>query len=60
MPTIFDTDFQPDDSVLVYVGGRFTYEGTVEDMPEDLRTACDGYTWHLLAPVEGVKAVFIG
>lgn len=32
--TIFDTDFQPDDEVLLYEGSRFHWSGKVGDMME--------------------------
>lgn len=60
MQTIFDTDFQSEDSIIVYEGGKFVYEGVIADMPEDLKAAWLGFTWYLLDPVEGARAVFIG
>ena len=60
MLTIFDTDFQADDSIFIYKGGRFVYEGTIADMSEDLKAACNWFTWHLLDSIEGARAVFIG
>lgn len=45
--TIFDTDFQPDDWVLLYEGSRFHWGGQVGDMTESDKEEYDVSTWFL-------------
>lgn len=61
MHTIFDTDFQPDDFIIVYEGGEIVYDLSVGDMTNDLKKAYNGYMWYFLdSSLEGAKAIFIG
>nr|DAZ12906.1 MAG TPA: hypothetical protein [Caudoviricetes sp.] len=46
--TIFDTDFQPDDEVLLYKGSRFHWSGKVVDMTESDKKGYDVNTWFRL------------
>lgn len=58
--TIFDTDFQPDDEVLLYEGSRFHWCGKVGDMTESDKKEYDVPTWFLLDEVhETYKALFV-
>lgn len=57
--TIFDTDFQPDDEVLLYEGSRFHWSGKVGDMTESDKEYYDVATWFLLDKVEDYKALFV-
>ncbi len=57
--TIFDTDFQPEDEVLLYDGSRFHWSGKVGDMTESDKETYDVTTWFLLNASEGYKALFV-
>ncbi len=58
--TIFDTDFHPEDEVLLYEGSRFHWSGYVGDMTESDREEYDVSTWFLLDEMrEGYKALFV-
>lgn len=58
--TIFDTDFQPDDEVLLYDGPRFHWGGKVGDMTESDKKVYDVNTWLPLDEMrEGYKALFV-
>ena len=58
--TIFDTDFQPDDGVLLYDGSRFHWSGKVGDMTESDKKCYDVNTWFRLDEMrEGYKALFV-
>lgn len=58
--TIFDTDFQPNDEVLLYEGPRFHWSGKVGDMEESDKEDYDVATWFLLDEVqEDYKALFV-
>lgn len=57
--TIFDTDFRPDDEVLLYEGSRLHWGGKVGDMTESDKEDYDVATWFLLDKVEGYKALFV-
>lgn len=58
--TIFDTDFQPDDEVLLYEGSQFHWSGKVGDMTESDKEEYDVTTWFLLDEMhEGYKALFV-
>jgi len=57
--TIFDTDFQPEDEVLLYDGSRFHWSGKVKDMTEADKMDYDVSTWFLLDAIEGFKALFV-
>lgn len=57
--TIFDTDFQPDDEVLLYEGSQFHWSGKVRDMTESDKKEYDVTTWFLLDESEGCKALFV-
>lgn len=58
--TIFDTDFQPDDEVLLYEGSRFHWRGKVGDMTESDKEDYDVLTWFCLDVMrEGYKALFV-
>lgn len=57
--TIFDTDFQPDDEVLLYDGLQFHWSGKVGDMTESDKEDYDVATWFLLDKVEDHKALFV-
>ena len=46
--TIFDTDFQPDDEVLLYDGSQFHWSGKVGDMTESDKKDYDVNTWFRL------------
>lgn len=58
MDTIFDTDFNGDETVIIYCGGTIVYEGIVADIPTDIKRGT--YDWYLLHDCEGACAVFIG
>lgn len=60
MRDIFDTDFDSNDRVYIYLGGEYVYGGTVSDVPYELRRHV--YDWFILDPAmeEGYKVVFIG
>lgn len=58
--TIFDTDFQPDDEVILYEGSRFHWSGKVGDMTESDKKCYDVNTWFRLDEMrEGYKALFV-
>lgn len=57
--TIFDTDFEPEDEVLLYDGSRFHWSGKVNDMTEADKMDYDVSTWFLLDAIEGFKALFV-
>ena len=58
--TIFDTDFQPDDEVLLYDGSQFHWGGQVGDMAESDKEEYDVSTWFRLDEMrEGYKALFV-
>ena len=57
--TIFDTNFQPDDEVLLYEGSRFHWGGKVVDMTESDKEEYDVPTWFLLDEIEWYKALFV-
>lgn len=58
--TIFDTDFQPGDQVLLYEGSRFHWSGYVGEMTETDKEEYDGSTRFLLDEIhEGYKALFV-
>ena len=57
--TIFDTDFQPEDNVLLYEGSQFHWCGKVGDMTESDKEEYDVTTWFLLDKIEGYKALFV-
>lgn len=57
--TIFDTDFQPDDAVLLYDGSWLHWSGRVGDMTESDKEEYDVVTWFLLDAIEGYKALFV-
>lgn len=57
--TIFDTDFKPEDKVLLYEGTRFHWSGKVGDMTEYDKEEYDVTTWFLLDKVEGYNALFV-
>ena len=57
--TIFDTDFQPDDEVLLYEGSRFHWCGKVGDMSAFDKDDYDVTTWFRLDEEEGYKALFV-
>lgn len=57
--TIFDTDFQPDDEVLLYEGSMFHWSGKVRDMTQSDKEEYDVATWFLLDESEGYKALFV-
>ena len=57
--TIFDTDFQPDDEVLLYDGSQYHWSGKVGDMTESDKEDYDVATWFLLDKVEDYKALFV-
>lgn len=57
--TIFDTDFQPDDEVLLYDGSQFHWSGKVGDMTESDKEDYDVATWFRLDKIEEYKALFV-
>lgn len=58
--TVFDTDFQPDDEVLLYDGSQFHWSGKVGDMTESDKKDYDVNTWLRLDEMrEGYKALFV-
>lgn len=57
--TIFDTDFDPKDKVLLYDGSEFYWDGEVGDMTEADKAEYNVTTWFLLDKVEGYKALFV-
>lgn len=58
--TIFDTEFQPDDEVLLYDGSQFHWSGKVGDMTESDKKDYDVNTWFRLDEMrEGYKVLFV-
>lgn len=59
--TIFDTDFQPEDEVLLYEGSQFHWCGKVRDMTESDKDDYDVTTWFRLNEMRegGYKALFV-
>ena len=58
--TIFDTDFEPEDEVLLYVGSLLHWSGKVKDMTEADKMDYDVPTWFRLDEMrEGYKALFV-
>lgn len=58
--TIFDTEFQPDDEVLLYDGSQFHWSGKVGDMTESDKKDYDVNTWFRLDEMrEGHKVLFV-
>lgn len=57
--TIFDTDFDPDDKVLLYVGDRYVWGGRVKDMSGVMKLRFGSATWFNLARCEQYDALFI-
>jgi hypothetical protein len=58
--TIFDTDLQPDDEVLLYDGSQFHWSGKVGDMTESDKKDYDVNTWLRLDEMrEGYKVLFV-
>lgn len=60
MAHLLDTDFAPEDRIIVYAEGKVLYEDKVEFAGEGLKRFCDRVDWFLLAPEEECKAVFVG
>ena len=56
--TIFDTDFESDDIVLLYDNGNLEWSGKVGDMTNEQRLHWSSADWHLLA-FDDAKAIFI-
>ena len=60
MRTIFDTDFEDDEEVVLYRGTGFAWSGKVGDMTEELKREFDVSTWFILdQSVEEFKALFV-
>lgn len=58
--TIFDTDFQSNDEVLLYEGSQFHWSGKVGDMTESDKKDYDVNTWFRLDEMrEGYKVLFV-
>lgn len=60
--TIFDTDFAPDNKIIVYRCGEQIYYGEVGGMTDVEKCDYEDYDFYLLdeAVEDGYKAVFIG
>ena len=59
MGHLLDTDFMPDDRIVVYVGGQCMFEDAVENAGDSLKRICDRADMYLLSYVEDCKAVFV-
>lgn len=57
--TIFDTDFYPEDKVLLYDGGCLYWKGLVRDLSEADKQEFASANWFLLDEVEEAKAIFV-
>lgn len=58
--TIFDTDFDPRDRVLVYEDGEEVAHEKVGDLTREQRRRYGRYDWYLLAEEEDATALFVG
>lgn len=57
--TIFDTDFQPDDRVILYDDSEGYWRGRVDEMTEADKRYFNASDFFLLDKSEGYKALFI-
>lgn len=60
MAHVLDTDFSPEDRIIVYAEGKVLYEDKVEFAGEGLKRFCDGCDWYQLASEEENDFVFVG
>lgn len=60
MAHLLDTDFAPEDRIIVYAEGKVLYENKVEFAGEGLKRFCDRCDWYKLAAEEEDDFVFVG
>lgn len=58
--TIFDTDFEGSEKIIVYVGGEFVYEGAIDNLTDEQKREYSRFDWYSLALYEDCDIVFIG
>lgn len=60
MAHVLDTDFSPEDRIIVYAEGKVLYEDKVEFAGEGLKRFCDRCDWYQLAAEEEHDFLFVG
>lgn len=60
MTHVLDTDFSPEDRIIVYADGKVLYEDKVGFAGEGLKRFCDSCDWYQLAAEEENDFLFVG
>ena len=58
--TIFNTDFEGSEKIIVYIGGKFAYEGAIDNLTDEQKRKYSRCDWYNLAGYEDCDIVFIG